>query len=62
VADLPEPTPRARPDRPRDGGSHERRYRESANDRRSRQTAEAITALRDLKREAAERRARKSGS
>ena len=39
-----------------------RRHRETATDRRSRQTAEAITALRDLKREAAERRALKSSS
>jgi hypothetical protein len=62
MADLPERRPAARPDRPHAAGSHERRYRENATDRRSRQTAEAITALRDLKREAAERRARKSGS
>jgi hypothetical protein len=62
MAEFPERTPRARPDRPQAAGSHERRHRESANERRSRQTAEAITVLRDLKREAAERRARKSAS
>jgi hypothetical protein len=62
MADLPDRTPRAQPDRPRGAGSHERRHPESADKRRSRQTAKAITVLRDLKREAAERRARKSAS
>ena len=62
MADLHQPSPRAQPQRPAAAGSHERRNRETATDRRSRQTAEAITALRDLKREAAERRARKSGA
>ncbi|MEA2149197.1 MAG: hypothetical protein QOD69_1027 [Solirubrobacteraceae bacterium] len=36
--------------------------REAAEDRRARQTATAIAAQADLKREAAERRARKSDS
>jgi hypothetical protein len=62
MADLPERTPRPQPDRPHAAGSHERRHRESADDRRSRRVTEVITVLRDLKREAAERRARKSGS
>jgi hypothetical protein len=60
MADLSQRS--AKPARPTAAGSHVRRHRETATDRRSRQTAEAITALRDLKREAAERRARKSGS
>jgi hypothetical protein len=38
------------------------RKREAAEDRRARQTAAAIAAQADLKREAAERRARKSDS
>ena len=62
MADLHQPSQRTQPGRPAAAGSHERRSRETATDRRSRKTAEAITALRDLKREAAERRARKSGS
>ena len=62
MADTHQPTPLAQPDRPPRTGSHERRHRETATDRRSRQTAEAIVVLRDLKREAAERRARKTGS
>jgi hypothetical protein len=60
MADLPHTS--AQPARPAAAGSHVRRHRETATDRRSRQTEEAITALRDLKREAAERRARKSSS
>ena len=60
MADLPQTS--AQTARPAAAGTHMRRHRETATDRRSRQTAEAITALRDLKREAAERRARKSDS
>jgi hypothetical protein len=62
MTDLPLPSPSAQPERPYAAGSHERRRRETAIDRRSRKTAEVITVMRDLKREAAERRARKSGS
>ena len=60
MADLPQTS--AQPARPAAAEAHVRRHRETATDRRSRQTAEAITALRDLKREAAERRARKSAT
>ena len=62
MADIHQPTPHAQSDRPPRAGSHERRHRETATDRRAREAAEAIAVLRDLKREAAERRARKSGS
>ena len=62
MAEPHQPSTPTQSERPRAAGPHERRHRETATDRRSRQTAEAITALRDLKAEAAERRARKSGS
>lgn len=51
-----------RPSRPPAPAVHVRQRREAADERRARQTAAAITAQADLKREAAERRARKEES
>jgi hypothetical protein len=51
-----------RPSRPPAQVNHNARKREAADERRARQTAAAIAAQADLKREAAERRARKSDS
>jgi hypothetical protein len=51
------------PARPQDqSGAYRPRQRESAEERRSRQTAAAIATQADLKREAAERRERKNDS
>jgi hypothetical protein len=54
---MADQTPPPRPQRPPVTSK-----REAAEDRRARQTATAIAAQADLKREAAERRARKSES
>jgi hypothetical protein len=61
-APPPRPVTPANPQRPPANDTHAPRKREAAEDRRARQTATAIAAQADLKREAAERRARKSES
>jgi hypothetical protein len=58
----PRPLTPSRPARPPVTVTHQPRKREAAEDRRARQTAAAISAQADLKREAAERRARKNES
>jgi len=60
MADSTNSRPPARPQA--QTGSYQPRQRESAEDRRSRQTATALAKQVDLKREAAERRDRKSNS
>ncbi len=68
MADRAQPRPPAqpRPQPARPAGTQQTRQRESAVERRTRQTADAIATQADLKREAAERRAskkkKKSGS
>jgi hypothetical protein len=49
-----------RPSRPPSSAEHAAQRREAANQRRARQNAAVISAQADLKREAAERRARKA--
>lgn len=64
MADRTQPRPDGQP-RPQSAVSadtQQRRRRETAEERRSRQTAAALAKQVDLKREAAERRARKSRS
>lgn len=59
MADRTNSRPPARPQHG-PGSSFQPRQRESADERRSRQTATAIAKQADLKREAAERRDRKN--
>ncbi|MDQ3675188.1 MAG: hypothetical protein M3401_00060, partial [Actinomycetota bacterium] len=58
----PERTAQPRPERTHSAGSFQPGKRETADERRLRRLAVAYTTQVDLKREAAERRARKSGS
>jgi len=60
MADRTNSRPPARPQS--QSGAYRPRQRESAEERRSRQTAAAIATQAELKREAAERRDRKSDS
>jgi len=64
MADRDQPRPPAQPpSQPTpDSGTQKTRQRESAVERRSRQTADAIATQADLKREAAERRRKKRES
>jgi hypothetical protein len=60
MADKAQPAP-SRPQR-NAGGYQPRPPKETVDERRARQSATALAAQVDLKREAAERRSRKSGS
>lgn len=64
MADQAHPRPDAPPppERANTAGTHQPRQRETAEERRSKRTAAAIATQVDLKREAAERRDRKSRS
>jgi hypothetical protein len=62
MADKAPPVTPSRPKRPPVTVSHQPSKREAAEDRRARQTAAAIDAQANLKREAAERRAAKANS
>jgi len=61
MADKAQPAP-SRPPQRNSGGYAPRPPKETVDERRARQSASAMAAQADLKREAAERRSRKSGS